>query len=117
MEEVLPHLNLKNAQVLAGEVEKREWQASSSTDMAIFHETVNLTKLTGLEILELKGPQRPATWSDIFWELTRPVSYRMSPQACLKVNHLDHPLLIQFRVVSPEPYTHNQKYILSRLYL
>lgn len=29
---------------------------------------MNLTKLKGLEILELEGPQRPATQSDIFWE-------------------------------------------------
>lgn len=36
--------------------------------MAIFQETMNLTKLKGLEILELEGPQRPATQSDIFWE-------------------------------------------------
>lgn len=56
MEEVIPHLSLKNAQVLTGEVEKRDWQAKSSTDTAIFQETVNLTKLTGLEILELEGP-------------------------------------------------------------
>lgn len=51
MEEVVSNLALKNAQVLAGEDGKKDRQAKSSTHMAIFIETVNLTELTGLEVL------------------------------------------------------------------
>lgn len=130
VEEVIPHLSLKNAQVLTGEAEKRDWQAKSSTDTAIFQETVNLTKLTGLEILELEGPVLcAAMWSDIFWELTKPVLYQMSPQAYLKMNLLKKLKIfwpesspgppLGYLIQSNQPWTLNTqpKNRLSRLYL